>query len=338
MSHIFISYSREDVKSEDGIVQRLITQLRRNFHIWLDQSDIIPGTNWQDAIQTAVKNSSVMVFILSPQSATSDWCKAEINAAKASKVPIIPYVYQEADFPFGMSETNAVFHSQNTHALETLEEAIKKLAPQTSVYQEAIVVTNNLLNNSKMTFQEATAEVRTYKTFYVNLDAEIELIGLPLLSTSFCTAYLVGRADDKMNYQFNIQVALQFSGQYESDDFPVRIAKHFLKEDPKAHLRMLLVRGPAKITYNQHTKTNSLSYILDRPTEEENQWKDAVNTIQNSIKLCHKGHENPQLHIFVQGPVAGITYALGANYRDLQYKVQHYQYDRDAQEYFNVQL
>ena len=162
------------------------------------------------------------------------------------------------------------------------------------------------------------------------------LLGLPLLPTSFCTTYLIGRADDTLAYKPCIQLALQFSGPYESADFPVRIAQHFLAKDPNSLLRMLLVRGPAQITYDERRNSNSLSYVLDIPTDDENQWSDALHATHSALKLLHKDRQNPALQLFVQGPVAGITYELGAEHRGLLYKTEHYQYDRDTQEYYRV--
>jgi len=335
MGHIFISYSRSDVSAEDGIVRSLVARLRRNFNIWLDKTDIKAGTNWQAALENAVKNSSALVFILSPNSVKSEWCNAEINAARAMNIPIIPYVYQKADFPFGMSSTQAVFH--DVGSIEKLERDLHSLVPTASVHSPTPLITEGLLNNGAVKFAEAAARTPHSKRFFVPLkDEEIELIGLSLQPTSFCTTYLVGRAEDTLIYKPCIQLALQFAGPYESADFPVRIAHHFLIKDRDFPLRMLLVRGPAQITYDEQRNSNSLSYVLDIPTASENQWADALNAVQTALKVLHKDRQNPALQLFVQGPVAGITYELGSEHRGLQYRTEHYQYERDTQQYYRV--
>ncbi len=337
MSHIFVSYARKDINTEDGIVRRLVARLRRNFNIWLDKTGITAGTNWQNALEDAVKSGSALVFILSPNSVDSDWCKAEIDAARNAKIPIVPYVYQKTEFPFGMDQINALFHEDDPQAAEKLEAALRELAPSAYIHTESSLITKNLLNNREVTFAQAAEQISDPKRFFLSIDdTEVELLGLPLLPTSFCTTYLIGRAEDSLAYKPCIQLALQFSGPYESADFPVRIARHFLAENRHFPLRMLLVRGPAQITYNERRNSNSLSYILDLPSDDENQWADALHATHAALKLLHKNRQNPALQLFVQGPVAGITYELGAEHRSLLYKTEHYQYDRDSQQYYGV--
>jgi hypothetical protein len=337
MGHIFISYARKDINAEDGVVRRLVARLRRNFNIWLDKTGITAGTNWQNALEDAVKSGNALVFILSPNSVGSDWCKAEIQAARNAKIPIVPYVYQKADFPFGMDHINALFHDDDPQAAEKLETALRELAPSAYIHTESPLITKNLLNNREVTFAQAAEQISDPKRFFLSIeDEEVELLGLPLLPTSFCRTYLLGRVDDTLAYKPCIQLALQFSGSYESADFPVRIAQHFLAQDRNFPLRMLLVCGPAQITYDERRNSNSLSYMLDIPTDDENQWSDALHATHSALKFLHKDRQNPALQIFVQGPVAGITYELGAEHRGLLYKTEHYQYDRDSQKYYRV--
>lgn len=337
MSHIFVSYARSDIAADDGIVQRLVARLRRNFTIWLDKTSITAGTNWKESINKAVKDAGAIVFVLSPASVKSEWCEAELDSARKAGIPIIPYVYQKTDFPFGMDSTNALFHAEDHQAPEKLEDALRQLAPAAYIHAESILITENLLNNRDITFAQAAERTTHSKQFFVDLkDAEVELIGLPLRPTSFCTTYLVGRKDDTLAYKPIIQLALQFAGPYEESDFPVRIASHFLTQDSQFPLRMLLIRGPAQITYDTRQNSNSLSYVLDPPTADENQWADALHATRSTLRLLHQNRQNPALQLFVQGPVAGITYELGVENRGLLYRAEHYQYDRDHQRYYRV--
>jgi hypothetical protein len=337
MSHIFISYSSKDSKADDGILSRLIARLRRNFKIWLDQTGITGGNDWQDALKQAIRDSSALVYIVSPNSVDSDWCQTEIKFAHSNGIPIIPYIYQKADVPFVISSIHHISHEDDPQAPEKLETALKEQAPDTYIHGEPILVTENLLNNAEVTFRQAAEQTENEKLFFAAMDSgEVKLIGLPLVTTTFCSALLVGRADDTLAYKPLIQVALQFSGRYDDADFPSRIGKHFLQAVADFPLRMLLVRGPAQITYNESKDLHSLNYVLDPPTGDQNQWADALHAVRSALRLLHKNRENPALQLFVQGPVAGITYELGAEHRGLLYRAEHYQYDRDNQRYYRV--
>lgn len=338
MSHIFISYSRTDLANGDNIVKSLIARLRRNFRIWLDKSDITPGTNWKHALQQAVSSSGAMVVILSPNSANSEWVETEIGVAQSKKIPIIPYVYQPVELPFGLGSTNAIFHYSDERPQQKLEEALKELVPEMYIHGDGLLASYHLIGNKDLSFTDAAQKIGNALRFIVTLkDTEIDLIGLPLKATTFCTTYLIGRSADKLDWQARVQLALQFSGKYGDADFPVRIAKHFLSENEDFKLRMVLVRGPGKITYDEKHESNAVSHELDVPTaDEQNQWIDALNAIQQALLLYHKGREAPKLQVFVQGPVAGITYELGAEHRNLHYQAEHYQYDREKQTYYRV--
>jgi hypothetical protein len=345
MSHVFISYAHDDMKSDDGILRRLVSRLRLNFNVWLDKSDIIPGTNWKDELQKAVRTSSVLVFFLSPRSSTSDWCEAELDAATSAKVPIIPYVYQKADFPFGLSSTNAIFADEAGRPQEKLEAAIRQLAPDTDINGLSALIENKLLHNRDITFEQAAADMKSELHFVVNVDnedasgeaTEIELIGLRLASTSFCTSYLVGRSNDNLAWKQRIQLGLQFSGEYRSSSFPVPIARHFFKKyGVDFPLRLLLIYGPPQITYDERLKTNTLSHVLDMPTDDTDQWADVLKAVQKTLSIYRDERDALELQIFVQGPVAGIMYELGSVHRGLHYQSEHYHFDRDSRRYHRV--
>jgi hypothetical protein len=58
MSHVFVSYVRED--SSD--VERLVFHLRSaGVEVWIDREDIPPGARWKDTIRNAIRTG--MFFI-----------------------------------------------------------------------------------------------------------------------------------------------------------------------------------------------------------------------------------------------------------------------------------
>lgn len=64
MSHVFISYVRENEK----IVQRLCDELTSHWiKVWLDRNDIAPGIRWKQAIQRAIKQGAFFIACFSKE-------------------------------------------------------------------------------------------------------------------------------------------------------------------------------------------------------------------------------------------------------------------------------
>jgi hypothetical protein len=65
--HIFLCHASEDKVA----VGELYARLRKDgFRPWLDEEDILPGQDWNDAIRTALKDSAAVLVYLSPCAVT----------------------------------------------------------------------------------------------------------------------------------------------------------------------------------------------------------------------------------------------------------------------------
>ncbi len=99
---IFTSYSRKD----ERLVKRLVSDLRRelintNIFIWLDQTEIKPGKDWDDAIEEALNQSVAMLLILSNASVKSGNVKGEWNYCLEEGKVIIPVrIESDCKLPF----------------------------------------------------------------------------------------------------------------------------------------------------------------------------------------------------------------------------------------------
>src|ERR1039457_2276503 len=89
--HLFISYSRRD---GTALAKQLSDGLRRGnppFEVWLDTTGIRPGTKFQFEIDDAIKNCRCLVYLMTPDSVSSDsWCPEEIARANRYKKTIVP--------------------------------------------------------------------------------------------------------------------------------------------------------------------------------------------------------------------------------------------------------
>lgn len=92
---IFLSYAREDLK----IAQRLYNDLKRKgLELWFDREDLLPGQNWEEAINQAISNCSYFLALLSSNSLSKrGYIQKELKMAldildeyPPSKVYIIP--------------------------------------------------------------------------------------------------------------------------------------------------------------------------------------------------------------------------------------------------------
>ncbi|HRF96854.1 MAG TPA: toll/interleukin-1 receptor domain-containing protein [Aggregatilineales bacterium] len=87
MSHIFISYSREDVDFARYLRAQFETE---GYRVWMDEQRLHPGSDWWDEIETNIITCSAFVVVMSPNSAQSKWVKREILCAEDNHRPIFP--------------------------------------------------------------------------------------------------------------------------------------------------------------------------------------------------------------------------------------------------------
>lgn len=332
MSKIFISYSRKDSAFVDKTVYEM---QRRNFRVWLDRADISKGANWQEKIREAISLCSAVVVFLSPDSVNSNNVLDEIKQAVDTNTPIIPYMLRQCTLPRLIDEAKLNYvDGKQEDAIDQLMEALPLSA---RIYQGG-------LNGEKLarlqgkTFKEASEGLENVQTFTVPLreDVFINLIGLPLEPTQYCTSYLVGREDDHVSWQPVAQLALQLFQQYPNRGFVNGIAKHFFEGQGRDYrLRLLLIQGPVRISYNSRENNNNLGFGLDNqhPTE----WQDVIQAANNALNIYEGEIGRPEeLHIFALSP-AVLLYGLGVSlpHRGF-YRTKLYQFDTDVNKYFQV--
>jgi len=110
MAQYFISYSRKN----QAIVEHLYTDLKKaHIDIWIDKVGLQPGIgDWDEALRSAILESSAIILVASPDSRRSDYVRNEVALAKDAKKPIYP-VWVEGDnwldvVPLGFSSIQNV--------------------------------------------------------------------------------------------------------------------------------------------------------------------------------------------------------------------------------------
>ncbi|MBK9927539.1 MAG: TIR domain-containing protein [Anaerolineales bacterium] len=131
----FISYSREDKAMQERIVREL---RERGVNVWVDIENLIPGTPaWEREIERSIRNSSGIVVLLSPGSASSEWVRREISFAEENNKRIFP-VHIRGDendsIPLRLSSHQRVDLRKNfENGLDYLADTLKNYLGITSV-------------------------------------------------------------------------------------------------------------------------------------------------------------------------------------------------------------
>lgn len=96
MSHIFLSYSRND----DGPAKSIVGGLQRaGFTVWMDVEGIGGGRQWRNQIVQAIAEAGVLIVLMSPNSMRSSNVRKEIDLAEEAGVRILPVEINPVDVP-----------------------------------------------------------------------------------------------------------------------------------------------------------------------------------------------------------------------------------------------
>ncbi len=96
MSHIFISYSKQNKPYARQLADHLLDQ---GFDVWIDDR-IDYGDHWLRAIIQAVRDCAACVVIMTPQSAASKWVQLEVTWAQDRfGKPVFPVLRDGGNWP-----------------------------------------------------------------------------------------------------------------------------------------------------------------------------------------------------------------------------------------------
>ena len=87
--NVFISYSRIDMVFADRLVAALEG---RGFTCLIDRRDLEYGEEWQAVLRDLIEKSDTVVFVVSPRSINSQWCRwemAEVSKLSKRLVPLV---------------------------------------------------------------------------------------------------------------------------------------------------------------------------------------------------------------------------------------------------------
>lgn len=95
MSHIFVSYSKKNQPYARQLAEFLV---RSGFDVWIDDR-IDYGDEWWSVIVEAIRHSSVVVVVMTPQAEASRWVQREVLFADDLNKPIFPLLRDGQNWP-----------------------------------------------------------------------------------------------------------------------------------------------------------------------------------------------------------------------------------------------
>ncbi|MES9990597.1 MAG: TIR domain-containing protein [Candidatus Thiodiazotropha sp.] len=128
MTDVFISYSRKDLAFVEALKQRLESQ---QLTVWVDIDGLYAGEEFWPEVTRAIDAAAAFIFVISPHSANSHFCKKEAEWAAAGGKRIIPLCHSEpdgADLPDQVAQRQWVFFREGDEtkaAMVNLLSAIK---------------------------------------------------------------------------------------------------------------------------------------------------------------------------------------------------------------------
>lgn len=123
MTGVFISYSRKD---QDFVVRLAGALEARGIDVSRDVDDLLPAEEWREQLEQLIAAADTVIFVISPESVSSEVCAWEIELVEKLHKRLAPVVYRDAPndrVPAGISRLHYV-HFTSGHDFEN---AVEKL-------------------------------------------------------------------------------------------------------------------------------------------------------------------------------------------------------------------
>jgi Tol biopolymer transport system component len=175
----FLSYGREDTVKQ----RRVVRELReRGIKVWVDVENLTPGTpTWEREIEKAIRASTGLIVLLSPESNNSEWVRREISFGEQNRKRIFPVLIEGDD---DTSTPLRLMNHQRVDLRTQFESGLNELASALKDYiavKQDIAATQNLSPVKKETKPAPTP----FDWKKLAIPALIAFIGIFCLGSSF---------------------------------------------------------------------------------------------------------------------------------------------------------
>ena len=119
MAHdAFISYSSRDKPTADAVCAALE---HHGVRCWIAPRDVLPGSEWGEAIVTAIHSSQVMVMVFSSQANESRHIRREVERAVSQGIAIVPFRIEDI-----VPSSSLEYFIGNVHWLDALSPPLEQ--------------------------------------------------------------------------------------------------------------------------------------------------------------------------------------------------------------------
>lgn len=146
---IFISYKSEYISIVKALSHTLENEGVRCWYAPRDLDNNRAGSDYDDAICSAINNSRAVILVLSNEALCSEWVKIEIGHAQIKKKLIIPYVINEIS---SIHEDNGLLmRLRNKHWIDAYPNPERKFS---TLLQNVKIVLNSVLETEENSEKE----------------------------------------------------------------------------------------------------------------------------------------------------------------------------------------
>lgn len=135
--YIFISYAHKDSEEVYPILDELA---KRGYRVWYDDG-IIPGSEWPEYIAKHLNDCEIVMYFVSPDSASSENCRREVNFALSRQKKFVSIFLKDTELSPGMELQIATTQSLFKQKYDTNEQFYERLfcTPMLEICKERIV-------------------------------------------------------------------------------------------------------------------------------------------------------------------------------------------------------
>ena len=287
MSHIFISYSRQDSQCAQQIVRRLEAQ---GFTVWFDTHSIPGGNQWTLEIQKGIQQAFAMLVLWSTNAMQSVYVQQEYELGFSHRmqhpdtlqlIPVLLEPLQQAPLPDMLKGFNAVQLQDCQGANE-----FKRLIASIQAIPNAV--------GRRTVFQDKSLPLADQPDQHPIPGTP--LLAVPFMESVYTRAHLIAQpATIPQSKPPKMQLCLEFRGQDDDYQFIQQIHVH--------------CQAVGQDVFALHITPQPQAGQYGLPNDQTGAWLDAVNTTYAATETL-VGRGGAIVEVYSLGP-AVLTFALG---------------------------
>lgn len=175
--YFFVSYSREDTAKQ----RRIVKELReRGINIWVDIENLTPGApTWEREIEKAIRGTTGIIVLLSPESNNSEWVRREISFGEQHRKRIFPVLIE------GEEDTSTPLRLANHQRVDLRTKFEAGLNELATAIKDYIGVKQEIANQTQTFKKEASPRGATFDFKKYTVPALAALVGILVVGGIF---------------------------------------------------------------------------------------------------------------------------------------------------------